>query len=558
MAAVSEIWSSGASIKNACDIVNQNLDMMKNWCDKWNMSIAADKTEVLVFPYDGKQPEETVSVKYGEELLKVTNSKKVLGIVLDSCLNFKEHIQEKTKAGFAALRSIDSFIVSQRGCSQSVYMRLYKALILPVLEYGDPVYVPAMEECSKEFGKVQRCAMLKASGCLSSSSTEALAILTNTPPIDLQLKLRQAQEVVRISAKHDDDPLRAEFDAWISGDSPVGRKPTIFHLLMTRFREMSGRLEFDSIEKEFKYSMDIMGLMKVKGKVDTDDFVNSKNVHVENIRDKLNQIKEDEIVIFTDGSALGNPGPTGAGAVIYMNGYHTSPILLKRGVGPMNNNYTGELVGIQIALKFMVDLEGSAQLSHKNIHFFTDCQAAIIAAFNNTIPNGKVDIILKIKESINYLSVRGNSIHVHLVPGHKDILGNELADKQAKEAATEMIKVDNKDFPIFLDKKEAVSEIKKNLKAKWKRKYELSEKVDQIQDVFTEVGCRNCFGEKDRHTFSILNQLLTCHTLLNQHRAKVNKNVKIYVITAKFQKIPATFYLLVRLMWTRETVWEPQ
>ena len=96
---------------------------------------------------------------------------------------------------------------------------------------------------------------------------------------------------------------------------------------------MSGRLEFDSMEKEFKYSRDIMVLMKVKGKVDTDNFVNSKNVHAENIREKLKQIKEDEITIFTDGSALGNPGPTGAGAVIYMNGYHTSPILLKRGCG---------------------------------------------------------------------------------------------------------------------------------------------------------------------------------------------------------------------------------
>ena len=84
-----------------------------------------------------------------------------------------------------------------------------------------------------------------------------------------------------------------------------------------------------------------------------------------------------------------------------------------------------------------------------------------------------------------------------------------------------------------MDKKEAVSEIKKNLKAKWKRKYELSEKVDQIQDVFTEVGCRNCFGGKDRHTFSILNQLLTGHTLLNQHRAKVNKNVSNLCDTCK-------------------------
>ena len=31
------------------------------------------------------------------EQLKVTGSKKVLGVVIDSLLNFKDHIQEKTK-----------------------------------------------------------------------------------------------------------------------------------------------------------------------------------------------------------------------------------------------------------------------------------------------------------------------------------------------------------------------------------------------------------------------------------------------------------------------------
>ena len=59
--------------------------------------------------------------------------------------------------------------------------------------------------------------------------------------------------MVRISAKYDDEPLREEFNDWIAGGNAVGRKPTIFHMLMCRFREMSGRLEFDSIEKDFKY-----------------------------------------------------------------------------------------------------------------------------------------------------------------------------------------------------------------------------------------------------------------------------------------------------------------
>ena len=51
-----------------------------------------------------------------------------------------------------------------------------------------------------------------------------------------------------------------------------------------------------------------------------------------------------------------------------------------------------------------------------------------------------------------------------------------------------------------------MTEIKKNVKVKCSRKkFDLSEKVDQILEIFTEVGCRNCCGETDRHSFSAMN-----------------------------------------------------
>ena len=42
------------------------------------------------------------------------------------------------------------------------------------------------------------------------------------------------------TAKHEGDPLRDDFDTWVAGDKPVGRKPAIFHLLICRLREMCG------------------------------------------------------------------------------------------------------------------------------------------------------------------------------------------------------------------------------------------------------------------------------------------------------------------------------
>ena len=83
---------------------------------------------------------------------------------------------------------------------------------------------------------------------------------------------------------------------------------------------------------------------KVKGKVEDEDFVITKSDQVRNVIEILSQMKENEVVTFMDGSALGNPRPTGAGAVVYRNGYQSSPILLKKGISPLSNNYTGELV----------------------------------------------------------------------------------------------------------------------------------------------------------------------------------------------------------------------
>ena len=67
----------------------------------------------------------------------------------------------------------------------------------------------------------------------------------------------------------------------------------------------------------------------------------------------LDNTDDRDVLLFKDGSFLGNPGPTGAGVVVYLDRYQSVPDLLKKSVSPMSNNYTGELVGIQIALEFL-------------------------------------------------------------------------------------------------------------------------------------------------------------------------------------------------------------
>ena len=153
-------------------------------------------------------------------------------------------------------------------------------------------------------------------GCVSSTSTETLEILTNTLPIDLHLKLRQGQEVVRIAAKHNDDPLKEEFEDWMESNNTIGKKPTIFQLLMSRFREMKGSVEFDKIEKEFRYSRDCMGMIKEREIFEIEEFTNSKEEQEENIREFLSQSTDQDVLLFTDGSARVFPSKKISGVIV--------------------------------------------------------------------------------------------------------------------------------------------------------------------------------------------------------------------------------------------------
>ena len=149
---------------------------------------------------------------------------------------------------------------------------------------------------------------------------------------------------------------------------------------------MKGTVELDSVEKEFSYTKEYMALSKDKATV------NTKSRQEENVREMLDNTDDSDVLVFTDGSALGNPGPTGAGAVVYLDAYQSVPVLLKKCVSPMSNNYTGELVGIQIALEFLSKIDHS-DLVDRSIHLFTDCQAAIITAFDKKPQTSKIEIV---------------------------------------------------------------------------------------------------------------------------------------------------------------------
>ena len=70
---------------------------------------------------------------------------------------------------------------------------------------------------------------------------------------------------------------------------------------------------------------------------------------------------------------------------------------------------------------------------------------------------------------------------------------------------------------------------------KWKLKFVLSDKMDKIQESFSDVGKRSCKDERDRISFSALNQLLCGHSILGAHINPTVLNLNSLLVTRQMK-----------------------
>ena len=150
-------------------------------------------------------------------------------------------------------------------------------------------------------------------------------------------------------------------------------------------------------------------------------------------------LPDNAILVFTDGSALGNPGPAGAGAFITTRSVN-SPLTDYRLLHPMGHstNNAGELWAIGMALTFINDqprLKNMACLSP--IFVLTDSLFAI-----NAINKGytKVPALKPVVKLLHALLDNMPSYFrkpkLYWVPGHAGVMGNEAADSLATMASS--------------------------------------------------------------------------------------------------------------------------
>jgi hypothetical protein len=155
------------------------------WCDELGLSVNPNKTGLVPFTSRRKLPE------FYERLFGTTlhrsMSVKYLGVILDSRLTWREHVDVKVRKAHNLLWACRrAYSVTWALTPRAVHW-LYVSIVWPSVTFASLVQWPGCQTASskKKLNRFQRQACLGMRGTMRTTPTNAVEALICLPPLEL-------------------------------------------------------------------------------------------------------------------------------------------------------------------------------------------------------------------------------------------------------------------------------------------------------------------------------------------------------------------------------------
>jgi RNA binding protein fox-1 len=155
--------------------------------------------------------------------LELVQKIKYLGIIIDSKLNFRKHIMYTGSKCTKLIHALSKSTKHSWGLSHEALYTIYKGAILPLLLYGAPVQMEALEkECNKTvYKKLQRLINIKLAKAFRTTSNETLCTLTGLKPIVIKAeKAVKLNSIMRKSHAQETD-YEVQPKDWFHPENPI-------------------------------------------------------------------------------------------------------------------------------------------------------------------------------------------------------------------------------------------------------------------------------------------------------------------------------------------------
>jgi ribonuclease HI len=439
-----------------------------------------------------RRPHRGGPIQIGNTVIHPQDSTKCLGVTLHYRLSWAEQWNRAIAKGMKWVTQVARVMKSKMGLQTRLSRQLYLTVCLPKMLYAAEVWAPPHRRrrttrtdarapkdvmpdgVMARMASVQRRALVAMSGAMRTTPTDILEAHMNILPLDLYMDTIRHRAALRIATLPSSHPLYSDIR-----ESITDHRNTHVTALMRLHRAY--RINPDCVE-----TVEVTRRPPWWKPTFRTAIASSKE---EAVDEEEKHIREDQIRVYTDGSAY--DGGVGAGAILIRTNDHREvtgmrKLMLHLGSDRRYTVHSAETVGLLLAIHLLRTEPHPP--THTSIG--VDNQAAILGCtrFRHGRGQWAVDIL---RDHIEELTkVTDTSILIRWTPGHIGIDGNELADTVAKQAARgststehdlpEELRGDIPWSPAAIQQK-FVENVQRRAKSRWTRstRYNRIRKIDE-------------------------------------------------------------------------------
>lgn len=167
-------WAAAKQLGPISKRLQQVLDNIESWMNKWRMKVSTSKTVCTVFNKNGRNMGAQLGLKYKGTSISSDPNPKFLGVILDPALKLNAHTETIVQRANKRLNMIKSVRGKDWGASSKLIMTMYKSLVRPLIEYVPFTTLTLHETNHLKLERIQRAAVRKAYHWPGGTSTSAM------------------------------------------------------------------------------------------------------------------------------------------------------------------------------------------------------------------------------------------------------------------------------------------------------------------------------------------------------------------------------------------------
>lgn len=463
------------NLKQGQEKMQNVLNDLVTWGDKTGFNFSDTKSVIMIFNRkNGSEPK--IHLKLRNNVLKLVTVKKFLGMIFDSKLDWKAHIEKIKNKSTSGLNLLKTLASSKTKTNSSLLLNVYKSLLLTRIEYGCQAYSSASLETLKPLNVIHNNALRICLGAFRTTPLNSLYVESNINSLEHRRHLLNMEYYFRV--------LQVEKESRHSNNIVDTKAISNFNTISFKFHEILQ-----------KYNSDSLNVINIKPLPAPPWLIPNIDVCLElckktkihfskaELKHSFYEHRHDsKISMFTDGSK--SDKGTGA-AVVVMRKCDNKLVYesYKIKMNALASVFSAELVAIESAVN-------SVKLTkNTSVTIYSDSKSALQAILKY---DSKNPIVQNIHILILMINKNNTKVKFCWVPAHCDIKGNELADKAAKSATKFSKKCTN---PILFS--DIKSFLKQQIRKQWQLEWNL-EVNNKLFKVDSIVGKKYFLGFKSR------------------------------------------------------------